>query len=34
MASIVIYPDIKDELREYLNNEKISKKYFIKKWID
>jgi len=34
MASIVIYPDIKDELREYLNNEKILKKYFIKKWID
>lgn len=34
MASIVIYPDIKDELREYLNNEKISKKYFTKKWID
>ncbi len=34
MASIVIYPDIKDELREYLNNEKISKKYFIKKWLD
>lgn len=34
ITSIVIYPDIKDELREYLNNEKISKKYFIKKWID
>ena len=32
--SIVVYPDIKQEIKEYLSSNKIKKKYIYKKWID
>jgi len=32
--SSVIYPDIKQELKEYLVSNKINKRYINKKWID
>ncbi len=34
IASCVIYPDIKQELKEYLVSKKINKRYIYKKWID
>ena len=34
IASAVIYPDIKQELNEYLVSKKINKRYIYKKWID
>ena len=34
IASNVIYPDIKLELKDYLISQKIKKRYFYKKWID
>jgi 8-oxo-dGTP diphosphatase len=34
IASCVIYPDIKQELRDYLIFRKIKKRYIYKKWID
>jgi ADP-ribose pyrophosphatase YjhB (NUDIX family) len=34
IASSVIYPDIKQELKEYLVSKKINKRYIYKKWID
>lgn len=34
LESIIIHPDIKNELKEYLKNKKCSKKYINKKWID
>ena len=34
IASAVIYPDIKQELNEYLVSKKIIKRYIYKKWID
>ena len=32
--SCVIYPDIKQELKEYLVSKKVNKRYIYKKWID
>ena len=34
IASCVIYPDIKQELKEYLVSKKVNKRYIYKKWID
>jgi ADP-ribose pyrophosphatase YjhB (NUDIX family) len=34
IISSVIYPDIKQELREYLISKKINKRYIYKKWIN
>ena len=34
IVSSVIYPDIKQELSDYLVSRKINKRYFYKKWID
>ena len=34
IASAVIYPDIKQELNEYLVSKKIIKRYIYNKWID
>ncbi len=34
ITSRVIYPDIKQELKEYLVSKKINKRYIYKKWID
>jgi 8-oxo-dGTP pyrophosphatase MutT (NUDIX family) len=32
--SIIIYPDIKDELKEYLKTGDVSRRYLLKKWLD
>jgi hypothetical protein len=31
---MLIYPDISDELREYLRTGKVARKYVQKKWLD
>ena len=32
--SLVVYPDIKQEIKEYLSSNTIKKRYIYKKWID
>jgi 8-oxo-dGTP diphosphatase len=34
LGGLVIYPDISDELQEYVRTERVIKKYVQKKWLD